>query len=233
MNFCVREREGFVRDRTRRFGQLTVSWVLGWSLLFALTSSADARFMSLATQSLIPDFRSFSFATGNPTQRPDSNTPRGYTHLVQRQDSSDPKKHPYNLTVPDRKEDAQETACLAKIREMFPPVVLPLSVLDLDQARLDQREHTIVIPLKEPREKIRAIWFDTDTNTEALEIFRLLRTGKIGHVGVLSLGYRPSVFYMFYGASEEDRVACRPERVLELLGTCSECEVLEWRSLQP
>jgi len=49
----------------------------------------------------------------------------------------------------------------------------------------------------------------------------------------LSLGYRPSVFYMFYGVTEEDRVACRPERVLELLGTCTECEVLEWRSLQP
>jgi hypothetical protein len=158
---------------------------------------------------------------------------RSYTHLVQRRDSSEPKKRLYDPTLPDQKDDAQESACLKKIREMFPPVVLPTSALDLDQARLDQREHTIFIPLREPHEEIRAIWFDADTNAEALEFMRLLRTGKIGHISVLSLGYRPSVFYMFYGVSEEDRVACRRERVLELLGACTECEVLEWRSLQP
>ena len=233
MDSRLREREGFVRNHTRRFGQMTVSWVLRWGILFALTYPADARLMSLGSQSLIPHLTSLSTATGKSTQSLNPYTSRSYTHLVQRRDSSNPKSRPYDLTMPDRKEDAQESACLKKIREMFPPVVLPTSALDIDQARLDQREHTIVIPLREPREEIRAIWFDADTNTEALEIIRLLRTGKIGNVSVLSLGYRPSVFYMFYGVSEEDRVACRRERVLELLGTCSECEVLEWRSLQP
>lgn len=220
-------------SHARRFRQIAVFWVLGWSILLALTASANARLMSHASQSLNPHFRSFSTATGNPAQSPNPNASEGYTHLVQRRESSNPKRSLYDLTMPDRKEDDQESACLKKIREMFPPIVLPTSALDLDQARLDQREHTILIPLKEPREKIHTIWFDTDTNTEALEIIRLLRTGKIGNVGVLSLGYRPSVFYMFYGVTEEDRVACRPERVLELLGTCTECEVLEWRSLQP
>jgi len=95
------------------------------------------------------------------------------------------------------------------------------------------RESTVVIPLREPHEGIRAIWFDTDTITTALEIIRLLRTGKIGAVSVSPLGRRPSVFYMFNGVSKEDRQACRRERVQELLGTCTECEVLEWRSLQP
>jgi len=202
-----------MRSDRRRLRQRAVSWILCWGIIFALTSSVDARLISLELQK--------------------NGSSRSYTHLVQRRDSSDLKRRPYDLSAPDRKETDQESACLRKIREMFPPVVLPISALDLDQARLDQREHTMIIPLREPHEDIRAIWIDADTNTEALEIMRLLRTGKIGTISVLSLGYRPSVFYMFYGVSEEDRLACQRERVLELLGTCTECEVLEWRSLQP
>jgi len=184
---CWRERESFVRGHSRKLRQTAVYWILCWGILFALTSSIDARLESLASQSLIPHLRSFSARTGKAMQSLNSNTSRephenessgSYTHLVQQRDSSDLKRRPYDLSAPDRKETDQESACLRKIREMFPPVVLSISALDLDQARLDQREHTIVIPLREPHEEIRAIWFDADTNTEGLEIIRLLRTGK-------------------------------------------------------
>jgi hypothetical protein len=130
-------------------------------------------------------------------------------------------------------QDVQESACAKKIRKMFPGVVLQTSDLALDQARIDHREATVVIPLKEPHEEIRAIWFDVEDVAKALEMIRLLRTGTIGAASVLPLGHRPSILYMFGGVSKEDREACRPERVVELLGKCTECEVLEWLSIKP
>ena len=226
----------------RSFQQITVSWVLCLGIFIAGTSFADAQRIALADPSVFPHLRVLSVETGNAMQNlnrpvapgpPEEGSPRSKPQLVQGRELAQQKRQPHDLSEPDLREDVQESACAKKIREMFPPAVLPISALNLDQATVDHRESTVVIPLREPHEGIRAIWFDTDTITTALEIIRLLRTGKIGAVSVLPLGRRPSVFYMFNGVSKEDRQACRRERVQELLGTCTECEVLEWRSLQP
>ena len=226
----------------RSFQQITVSWVLCLGIFIAGTSFAAAQRIALAEPSVFPHLRVLSVETENAIQnlnRPVSSeyseegSPRSKAQLVQGRELAEQKRQPHDLSEPDLREDVQESACAKKIREMFPPAVLPISALNLDQATVDHRESTVVIPLKEPHEGIRGIWFDTETITTALEIIRLLRTRKIGAVSVSPLGRRPSVFYMFNGVSKEDRQACRRERVLELLGTCTECEVLEWHSLQP
>lgn len=152
--------------------------------------------------------------------------------LVQRRESSKPDRPLHESHDPDMYQDVQESACAKKIRKMFPAMVLQTSDLALDQARIDHREATVVIPLTEPHEEVQAIWFGVDDISKALEMIRLLRTGKIGAVSVLPFAHRPSMFYMFRGVSKEDREACQRERVLELLGRCTECEVLEWLSLK-
>jgi hypothetical protein len=144
-----------------------------------------------------------------------------------------PDSRRYDTPLPDVYEDFREGACAEKIRKMFPAVAVPSTALALDQVRVDQREQTVIIPLKEPREEMRAIWFDTNSLTEALEAIHLLRTGKINAMSVSPLAHRTSILYMFRGASQEDREACRPERVIELLGKCAECEVQEWLSIKP
>ena len=224
------------------FLQITVSWVLCLGILIVGTSLADAQRIPLADPSVFPHLSVLSVETGNAIQNlkrpvspepPEEGSPRSRAQLVQSRELVEQKRQSHDLFGSDLREEVQESACAKKIREMFPPAVLPISALNLDQATVDHRESTVVIPLKEPHEGIRGIWFDTETITTALEIIRLLRTRKIGAVSVSPLGRRPSVFYMFNGVSKEDRQACRRERVLELLGTCTECEVLEWHSLQP
>jgi hypothetical protein len=159
--------------------------------------------------------------------------PQNKAQLVQMRQPPNQGNRLDDSSVPDIHEDYQESACAKKIRTMFPAVVFPSSALALDRARVDHKEQTVVIPLKEPHEEIRAIWFDTSNITEALDMIRLLHTGKLGAVSVSPLARRPSTFYMFRGVTKEERAACRPERVLELLGKCTECEVLEWQSLKP
>jgi hypothetical protein len=144
-----------------------------------------------------------------------------------------PDSRRYDAPLGDVHEDVREGACAEKIRKMFPATTLPVSALALDQARVDQREQTVVIPLKDPRGEMRAIWFDTNSLTEALEAILLLRTGKINAMSVSPLAHRPSMLYMFRGASQEDREACLAERVIKLLGKCAEYEVQEWLSIRP
>lgn len=159
--------------------------------------------------------------------------PQSLAQPVQMRRAQDQDSRRYDTPLPDIHEDVKEGACAEKIRKMFPAVGLPASALILDQARVDHRERTVIIPLNERREEMQAVWFDTDSLTEALEAIRLLRAGKIGAMRVTPLAHRPSMLYMFRGVSKEDREACRPERILELLGKCTECEVLEWLAIKP
>ena len=227
----------------RRLRHTSVAWVLCLGILSPLTPSADAQLSPRAIPMVGAHLRALPGGIRNTLQRLNPTTPQepqeeglpgSHVRLVQRRESSGPTRRPDDPSGLAHREDVQESACAKKIREeMFPPVVLPVSALDLDHTRLDHRESMVVIPLSKPHEQIEAIWFDTGSISEAMEIIRLLRTGKIGAFSVWPLRNRPSVFYMLYGVAEEDRQACRRERVLELLGTCQECEVLEWRSLQP
>ena len=220
----------------------TVSWILPLGLLIGLASPADARLTPLADQTAFPNLGAFSIQPVKAIQSLNSATSRqpiedgslqGKAQLVQMRKPPNPDGRLHDPPVPDDREDDRMGACAEKIRKAFPTSALPVPALALDQARVDQREQTVVIPLKDPHEEMRAIWFDTNSITEALEMIRLLRTGKIGALSVSALAHRPSMLYMFRGVSKEDREACRPERVLELLGKCTECEVLEWLSLKP
>ena len=226
----------------RRLRQTSISWVLCLGILIALTPSADAQLSPLANPMVVAHLRALLGGTRNTLPDLNPTTPQepreegllgSNVRLVQRREPSEPKRQPHDPSRLGSRDDPQESPCAKKIREMFPLVVLPISALDLDQTRLDHRESLVVIPLRKPHEEMDAIWFDTASVGEAMEIIRLLRTGKIGAVSVWPLSNRPSVFYMLYGVAEEDRQACRRERVLELLGACKECELLEWRSLQP
>ena len=220
----------------------TVSWILPLGVLIGLSSPVNARVTPLADQLAFPDLGAFSIWPVKAIESLNHTTPRepledgsllGKAQLVQMRKPPTPGRPSQDPPGPDDQEDVRIGACAEKIRKAFPTSALPVSALALDQARVDQREQTVVIPLKDPREEMRAIWFDTNNITEALEVIRLLRTGKIGAVSVSLLAHRPGMLYMFHGVSKEDREACRPERIFELLGKCTECEVLEWLSLKP
>jgi hypothetical protein len=222
--------------------EIVGSWAIHLGILIGLSCSADARLLPLADHRALSSLEAFSIRsviapqtlTRPPAQvRKEIGFAEHPAQLVQRRESSKADRHPRESHEPDLYQDVQESACATKIRKMFPAVVLPTSNLDLDQARVNHREATVVIPLREPHEEIQALWFDVDDVAKALEMIRLLRTGQIGAVSVLPLARRPSLFYMFRGVSKEDREACRPERIVELLGKCTECEVLEWLSLKP
>lgn len=225
-----------------RILEVTGSWAIHLGILTGLSCSVDARLIPLADHRAISSLSAASIRSVTATQsltRSSAESLKGKglsestAQLVQRRESLEPDTQLRESHEPDMYQDVQESACAKKIRKMFPGVVLQTSDLALDQARIDHREATVVIPLKEPHEEIRAIWFDVEDVAKALEMIRLLRTGTIGAASVLPLGHRPSILYMFGGVSKEDREACRPERVVELLGKCTECEVLEWLSIKP
>jgi hypothetical protein len=130
-------------------------------------------------------------------------------------------------------DEMQDSGCAKKIRGIFPPLVLPVSALAFEQARIDQREQAVTIPLKEAHGEIRSIWFHSNNISEALEIIHLLEAGKIGAVSILPFMHRPTTLYVFQGVTMEDIRDCQTERIIELLGKCTECEVFEWRSLNP
>jgi hypothetical protein len=222
--------------------EIVGSWAIHLGILTGLSCSADVRLIPLADHRAISSLDAFSIrsviAPQNLTRPPaqllkEIGSAEHTAQLVQRRESSKADRQPRESHEPDMYQDVQESACAKKIRKMFPAVVFPTSNLALDQARVDHREATVVIPLIEPHEEIQAIWFDVEDVVKALEMIRLLRTGQIGAVSVLPLARRPSMFYMFRGVSKEDREACRPERIVELLGRCTECEVSEWLSLKP
>jgi hypothetical protein len=222
--------------------EVTGSWAIHLGVLIGLSCSVDAQLIPLADHRTLSSLSAFPVRSVTATQsftRPSAQSLKenGFSEntaqLVQRRESSKPDKQPRESHEPDMYQDVQESACAKKIRTMFPAVVFQTSDLALDQARVDHREATVVIPLTEPHEEIRAIWFDVEDVAQALEMIHLLRTGKIGAVSVLPLGHRPSILYMFRGVSKEDREACLRERVVELMGKCTECEVLEWLSLKP
>jgi hypothetical protein len=206
----------------------SLPWALCLSVLIEVSSSVDARLTQLAEMKVMQDL-----SPTTPQPSTENGSPQGKTVQVQRRESPTFDTRRRDAAVPNIHEDFQESACAQKIQTMFPAIVVPVSALAVDQARMDHKEQTVVIPLKEPHEGIRAIWFDTNNITEALDLIRLLQLGKIGALSVFPLARRPSTFYMFDGVTKEDREACRPERVLELLGKCTECEVLEWLSLKP
>src|SRR5215831_1007649 len=133
----------------RRFRQTCVSWIFCLGILTALTSSADAQLGPQANPMVVAHLRALPGGTRNTLQSLNQTTPQepqeeglqgSNARLVQRREPSAPKRQPHDPSGLGSRDDAQESACAKKIRKMFPPVLLPISALDLDQTRLDQRE---------------------------------------------------------------------------------------------
>lgn len=123
--------------------------------------------------------------------------------------------------------------CGAKIQRTFPPVRIAVSELALDHVKLGQQLRMVSIPLKTPRGEIRAIhWFENDPQ-QAFELIKLLQSGRIAAVAVLPFVHDPSEAYIFRGASPDDLRVCQTDKIIEVLGRCTECEVLEWLDIKP
>lgn len=123
--------------------------------------------------------------------------------------------------------------CGAKIQRTFPPVRIAVSELALDRVKLGQQLRMVSIPLKAPRGDIKAVhWFENDLQ-QAFELIRLLQAGRVAAVTVMPFVHDPSEAYIFRGATADDLRACQTDRIIEVLGRCSECEVLEWLDLKP
>jgi len=93
---------------------------------------------------------------------------------------------------------------------------------------------TILIPLKSAHGHVKAIRWRSEDVTQAINVIRLLREGKIGAVGVLPFAHDPANLYEMRMNLLEDLKGCeQKEQVQEVLGQCSECDVREWLDIKP
>jgi hypothetical protein len=116
---------------------------------------------------------------------------------------------------------------------MFSRITIPVQELALDHAKLRQVDHSVIIPLKEPRGAIKAIQWGEKDRATALEFIRLLRAGKIGAVSVWPFLHAPGDLYIARGIPLEVVKSCQKEQLQEVLGKCTECDVAEWLNLKP
>jgi hypothetical protein len=123
--------------------------------------------------------------------------------------------------------------CSKQIEAMFPLITVETNTLGLDRAKLRQREHAVVIPLKEPQGDVRAVRWIAKDNEDAIEFLRILRAGKVGAANVTPFENSPFEMYVAQGVSRDSVKDCQRDRILELFGKCSECEVVEWLKLAP
>lgn len=123
--------------------------------------------------------------------------------------------------------------CGAKIQRAFPPVRIAVSELALDRVKLGQQLRMVSIPLKTPHGDIKAVhWFENDLQ-QAFDLIKLLQAGRVAAVTVMPFVHDPSEAYIFRGASLDEMRACRTDTIIEVLGRCTECEVLEWLDIKP
>lgn len=123
--------------------------------------------------------------------------------------------------------------CARKIEKMFSRVTIQVQELALDHAKLRQVDHSVVIPLKEPRGGIRAIQWGEKDRATSLEFIRLLRAGKIGAVSVWPFLHAPGDLYVARGIPLEVVKSCQKEQLQEVLGRCTDCDVAEWLNVKP
>jgi len=123
--------------------------------------------------------------------------------------------------------------CGNRIEKWFPFITIRGQELALDQVRLHQKLQVVIIPLKTPHGAVTAIHWRPKDLGEGLDVIRYLQSGKIGAVNVLPFRYHPADIYIERRELRDKLTGCEKERVEELLGKCSECEVMEWLNLKP
>jgi len=125
--------------------------------------------------------------------------------------------------------------CAKKMEKMFSTVSIPVQELALDRlkVRLVQQQYIVAIPLKAPRGEIRSVQWAAKEPAVALEFIRLLRTGKIGAVGVWPFLHNPGEIYISRGVPLEAIKRCQKEQLQEAFGKCTDCDVAEWLNVKP
>jgi hypothetical protein len=124
--------------------------------------------------------------------------------------------------------------CADRIEQWFSLLTIQSKELDLENVRIILIGDLVVIPLKKPHGTVRAIRWRQKELTEALEVIRLLRQGKIGAVNVLPFLQDPAALYQVRGNLMDELKGCQQkEQVQEVLGQCTECMVREWLELKP
>jgi hypothetical protein len=124
--------------------------------------------------------------------------------------------------------------CADRIEKWFSLLTIQSKELDLENVRIALIGDLVVIPLKKPHGNVRAIRWRQKELTEALEVIRLLRQGKIGAVNVLPFLQDPAALYQVRGNLMDELKGCQQkEQVQEVLGQCTECMVREWLEIKP
>ena len=124
--------------------------------------------------------------------------------------------------------------CAKKMEKMFSIITIPVQNLDLDHLKVKLvQQYIVYIPLKEPRGEIRAVQWAAKEPDVVLEFIRLIRTGKIGAVGVWPFRHNPGEIYISRGVPLEVIRSCQKEQLQEAFGTCTECEMAEWQNIRP
>ena len=124
--------------------------------------------------------------------------------------------------------------CADRIEKWFSLLTIQSKELDLENVRIILIGDLVVVPLKKPHGHVRAIRWHQKELTDALEVIRLLRQGKIGAVNVLPFLEDPAALYQLRGNLMDELKGCQQkERVQEVLGQCTECMVREWLELKP
>ncbi len=122
-----------------------------------------------------------------------------------------------------------ERLCAEKIGTTQPLVTLPVSALTLREitVHVERGYYTVLLPLKQPRGKMRQLYWGADTLEEITTFIELLQESKLAAVRAeayafeLRKGGRGGLF-------EAELNDCDPERIRTLLNACEECEILEW-----
>ena len=124
--------------------------------------------------------------------------------------------------------------CADRIEKWFSLITIQSHELDLEHAKIVVIGNLVVIPLKKPHGHVSAIRWPQKELTDALDLIRLLRQGKIGAVNVLPFLHEPAALYEMRGNLLDELKGCQQkERVQEVLGQCTECIVREWLDLKP
>lgn len=123
--------------------------------------------------------------------------------------------------------------CGVKIEKWFPLITIRGQELALDQVRILQKLQVVIIPLKTPHGDVTAIRWQPKESTGGMDFIRYLQTGKIGAINVLPFRHHPADMYIEHRELRDKLTGCQKERIEELLGRCSECEVMEWLNVKP
>jgi len=124
--------------------------------------------------------------------------------------------------------------CVDRIEKWFTLITIRSQELDFDHARVILVGPTVLIPLKTAHGNVKAIRWHPGDVSQAMNMIRLLREGKIGAVNVLPFAHDPANLYETRLNVLDELKGCEQEELVQaVLGQCTECNVREWLNIKP